>query len=724
MKVTKRNGKHEEFSVEKIKQVVAWACKGLDVEPLALESKFDEFLFDGVSTRQIHDNLIEHAKQLCSPSVPDWSFVAGRLFTMQRWADTRSYDIGFKEYVREQQLLGVYSHEGLDKYTDEDLEYLGSFLHQERDLSHSYASAVTAESKYLLDGECIQQMFLVEAMIIASVEETKEEMLDCSIRWYDLLSKRKISLASPWLSNLRSNGNISSCFIISIEDTLESIFDNVKNAAMISKAGGGLGVYLGALRARGSSLMGAKGASTGVVGWAKIFNDTAVYVNQAGKRKGAFTLALPIWHSDIEDFLELQTELGDQRKKAHDIKPQLCVPDYFMEVKNDPEADWYTFCPHEVREKTGIRLWECYGDDFKTTYESLVELHKKGVLNVVHKYNAKELWIKVMKVQFETGLPYIAWVCAINRHNPNKHMGVIVCANLCQESFSVVQPDTYAHTCNLASVVVGRVPLEEIGYVAGECLHILDNGITLTNSPVGISKDHNDMFRTVGVGIQGLHDLVAREDKSFYNEDFINYVGEQIAIGCVSKSVELAKKRGPFEAFRGSSWDTGEKWDHFKAHSKTPKVWEELQEECKKHGIRNSQMTSPAPNTSTSIFMDAGAGIMPVYSAFFYEDNKDGVMPVVGMYLKDKPLSYAQSVDKHDPWELTKVVGWLQSWVDTGISAEYVMDKNRDDFRAKILWDTLEQSWLNENKTVYYIRTIKKGEKVIQSAVDCVGCAG
>lgn len=724
MKVTKRSGTKEDFNVEKIKQVIEWACDGLDVQPLALESKFDEFIFDGIATSQLQLNLIEHAKSLCSPQQPDWTFVAGRLQTMQRWANTRTYDISFLEFVREQQKLGIYTHPGINEYTDEQVEYFGSKIVQERDLAHSYASVVTGESKYLLENECIQQMFMVEAMIIASVEETIEDRMFYAERWYNRLSEREISLATPWLGNLRSNGNISSCFIISMNDTLESIFDNVKNAAMISKFGGGLGVYLGKLRAKGSSLMGNEGAATGILGWSKILNDTAVYVNQAGKRKGAFTLALPIWHGDVEDFLELQTEAGDQRKKAYDVKPQLCVPDYFMELKEDEKADWYTFCPHEVKEKTGIALYEIYGDEFKDAYDSCVKFYQVGVLKVVSQYKAKELWKKVMKVQFETGMPYIAFTCAINRHNPNKHISYIPCVNLCTESFSAVIADEIGHTCNLASVVVGRVALDKLAEVAADTLHILDNGIVLTQSPVDISKAHNDLLATVGVGIQGLHDIIAREGKSFYDEAFIDFVGEEIAYGCVKKSIELAKKRGCYTAFDGSEWENGNKFEHYKKYSKNPERWEELQNECNKYGVRNSQMTSPAPNTSTSIFMDAGAGVMPVYSAFFYEDNKDGVMPVVSMFLKENPLSYARSVEKHDPWELTKMTGWLQRWVDTGISAEYIMNKNREGFSAKWLWDTLNEAWKNNNKAVYYIRTIKKGEGLVKDNDVCVGCAG
>lgn len=722
--VTKKNGNTELFDVEKIKQAIAFACEGLDVSPLALESKFDEFLYDGIPTKILQQNLIEHAKSLCSAQESDWAFVAGRLVTMDLWSNTRSYDLTFCEFVREQQELGYWVHEGFSVYSDEQLGVIGEWLDKERDLQHSYASVVTATSKYLMPGECIQHMFLGEAMILASIEP-EEDRLPFIKKVYDVFSLRKHSLATPWLSNLRKGGNIASCFIVAPEDDLGSIFDVVKDSAFISKNGGGEGVDLSRCRAQGSSLMGEDGLATGVVGWIKILNDTAVYVNQSGKRKGAFTIHLPIWHRDVEDFLEIQTEAGDQRKKAHDIKPQIGVSDLFMEMKNNSDADWFTFCPYEVKTKLGIELYAVYGAAFRTAYQECVSAYHNGLLKVVKRYNAKQLWVKVMKVQFETGMPYISFLDRINEMNPNKHVGYIPCTNLCTESFSVVVPDKYAHTCNLLSLVVGRIDMNELTEMAALATHILDNGIELTQSPILESNAHNKMFRTIGVGVQGLHDLIAKEYKSYSDITFITEVAERIQYGCVTKSIELAKKRGAYPYFKGSEWDSGNLTSYYKRNSVCKDIdWDKVQSDINIYGIRNSQMTSPAPNTSTSIFMDAGAGVMPVYSAFFYEDNKDGQMPVVAMHLKNNPLSYAKDITKHLPWELTKCVGALQKFFDTGISAEYMMDKNQPSFSAKWLWDTLEAAWINGTKAVYYIRTIKKGESLVKDEGVCVGCSG
>lgn len=723
IKVKKRDGSFEDFDVDKIKTCIEFACEGLEVNPLALESLFNQNITDGITTKMLQANLIHHATTLCSAVEPDWTIVAGRLETMNLWADTRSYDTDFKDFVADQKRLGIWTHAGFDKYTEEEIEELGEYMVKERDLNHSYASIVTAKQKYLLEGECIQHMFMGEAMIIASVEEEESRISFCK-EVYDAVSNRELSLATPWLSNLRNAGNISSCFIVSVQDTLKSIYGNLTNAAMISQSGGGLGVDLSQCRAMGSSLMGQEGKSGGILGWVKLFNDTAVFVNQGGKRAGAFTIHCPVWHSDIENFLACQTEHGDPRSKSYDIKPQVGIHDIFMRMKDQGESVWHTFCPHEVEKKLGIKLWEVFGDEFDSAYHLCVKAKEDGVLKVGGSYSAKKLFIEIMKVQLETGMPYLTFLDALNRGNPNKHEGTIPCFNLCTESTSVVVADKYAHTCNLLSVVVGRVPMDKLEYFGGLACHILDNGIALTNPPVEISRAHNERFRTIGIGIQGLHDIVAREHKSFGDYDFLTEVAERIQYGAVKESVILAKKRGAYPAFHGSEWYNGNILAQYQVDTVVGYDWAGLQEEINLYGIRNSQLTSPAPNTSSSIFMDAAAGIMPVYSAFFYEDNANGMLPVAAMYLKEYPLSYSKNVTKYNPWDLPKAVGALQKFVDTGISAEYVMDKNRDDFKAKHLWDTLDNAWKFGNKAVYYVRTIKRGETLVKDDGGCVGCAG
>lgn len=285
--VVKRDGSLEEVSISKIKDVIGWACEGLDVNSLALESKISDILHDGISTLSIHDNIIYHSQTLATAEDPDWVYVAGRLNTMKRWKDTQAYEISFKEYLKLQQDKGIYSHPVLTSYSEDEIELLGDHIKPERDLDHSYGSTLTADKKYLLDGETIQNMFMVEAMIIFGERYSGSERIEKVKELYDNLSLRKISLATPWLSNLRSNGNISSCFIISVDDNIESITKSWSKAANISKMGGGLGIYLGNLRAKGASVAGRKNAAKSVASCVKVFNDVATYIDQGGELRHA-----------------------------------------------------------------------------------------------------------------------------------------------------------------------------------------------------------------------------------------------------------------------------------------------------------------------------------------------------------------------------------------------------------------------------------------------------
>lgn len=725
--VIKRDYRKEPFDVQKVKKVIEWATSGLDVNYLVLESKFDEFISANITTASIHDNLIYHSRILCSPESPEWSIVAGRLEIMKRWKETMSYDSDLYHYIQSQIRSGIYKNPALATWTREEIEDLETELKQERDLEHTYGSILTAIEKYLLPNENIQHMFITIAMIIASIETRSK--IEFAKKVYNALSLRKISLATPWLSNLRSDGNISSCFILQVDDNLESIADNWKNSAIISKNGGGIGIDFSRLRAKGSDVAGRANSSKGVTSWCKIFNDIMVSVDQGGKRAGACTIHVPIWHNDITDFIEIQTENGDFRKKSFDIFPQISIPDLFMqEAIKDTGGTWYTFCPHEVNSVLGISLYGVFNKEFESVYEKCIDAYSSGKLKIVTVYNAKSLLKEIMKVQFETGLPYLVFIDLINAHNPNNHDGYIPCSNLCTESYSNVVADKLAHTCNLASIVVGRTEsAHEIIELAQLCTRILDNGIELTKAPVSIAAAHNLEYRTIGVGIQGLHDYIAKYNYNWKSYKEITELAELIEYGCVKESVKLAQERGAYPKFKGSQWDNGDMVHRFGNNSVTSLPWGMLQESIDEFGIRNSQLTSPAPNTSTSLFMDASAGVLPVYSGFYNEDNKTGKFPVFGMYIKENPMSYESTAARQDQSQLTKVIGSLQKFVDTGISAEYIFDQNKDGFSAKDLYDLIINAWFNENKAIYYIRAIKKGQTiddVTGGESVCVGCTG
>lgn len=722
--VVKKNGKEELFDCKKIKKAIAFACDGLDVNPIVLESKFDEFIFEGVKTTTIQDNLILHAKNLASPTSTDWVTVAGRLAMMNLWSKTKAYKLSFKSFVKKQIKNDVWKHPAFLKYSDDELELLGAEIIKERDLQHSITSVETFLTMYALDGESIQQAMMGNAMCYASVELPENRMKQ-AIKWYHEFSRREISLASPHWINLRSHNNLGSCFIIACNDDLDSIYRNIHNAAKISKVGGGIGFYWGYVRAKGDWLMGEANGSGGVLPFIKVANDTAIAVNQGGKRKGAITCALPDWHGDIEDFLEIQTETGDARTKSFDIQPQICIHDTFMErLLEDKTQTWYTFSPAEVLNVLNINLNEIGGNDFTGGYNKCVAAYKDGLLSVVKEYIINDLWKKILQVMFERGKPYIFWTDRAYAKNPNKHDGIQLCSNLCVESYSNTKPDVYAHTCSLVSLTVGRIAIKDLSNKASSAVRILDNAIDLTIAPIEESANHMRDYRTVGVGVQGFSDICAREWKAYTDLGFAKEVMERIQFGCVRESIQLAKERGAYPKFKGSRWDSGEQFDDYIRESVCPDLdWQYQKEQCKLYGIRNSQLTSPAPNTKTSLFMDAGAGFMPTYGGFFYEDNGSGKQPVVGMFLKENPLAYARTISTYYQPKLTEVVGAAQLWVDTGISAEYVFDRNNPSFNATHLDDLGKSSWKNGNKAIYYIRTIKQGETLVKEPSECIACA-
>jgi ribonucleoside-diphosphate reductase alpha chain len=596
-------------------------------------------------------------------------------------------------------------------------------LKMDRDLDHSYASLLTAKKKYLGKFELNQHMHMVNAMRFGSLEPA-DTRLKFVKDVYDILSMRKLSLATPFLANLRKGGNVASCFIIALEDDLDSIYDNIKRVARISKNGGGLGIYLGHLRAKGSPVGGADNAAGTIVQWVKVINDTLVAVNQGGKRAGSGTVALPIWHNDIYDFLDMQSEHGDPRLKAYDVFPQVVVPDIFME-RSWNKQPWITFCPYEVRAKLGIDVRGLYGDAFTEAFLKIEEAFNAGKLKVARKIdNARELVKLGMRTQFETGLPYYCFIDTINEANPNKHDGYIVCTNLCTESYSNVSPDKYGHVCNLASINLGNIKnFDDLAKVSQLSQRILDYGISLTNNPDPITMAHNGRYRTIGIGIMGLHDYLAREWKTYGNHDLIRKIAEIIEYNAALSSVEMARTHGSFDAFEGSEWHNGNLTNRFASHSDTPEKWNQLQDLINLYGMRNSQLTSPAPTTSTSIYQDASASVLPIFDAFFSDDNKNGSLKVAAKFLKDNPLSYSRDFSKFIASEIIDVISELQKYTDTGISMELIFDHNREGFNAKDLFDAIHYAHQKKIKAIYYIRNIKNNA-ILEHKEDCAGCAG
>lgn len=453
-------------------------------------------------------------------------------------------------------------------------------------------------------------------------------------------------------------------------------------------------------------------------------------VHNGGKRAGAGTVALPIWHNDILDFLDSGTEAGDLRLKSFDIFLQVTVPDIFIERDKNAE-EWTTFCPYEVKKVLGIDIRGLYGDEFRDAYLTIEKAADAGKLKVIRKFeSARELTKIIMRVQFETGLPYIAFTDTINKYNPNKgddngHIGV-PCTNLCTESNSNVKPDELGHVCNLASIVLGNIKdLKELAKISRLTTRILDFGINLTNAPDKITNDHNNRYRTIGVGLQGLHDHLVKEGLNFRDLDYIREMTECVQYNSILESTILAKSFGSFNAFDKSEWKNGNRISLFKEHASGKYDWDLLQNLINENGMRNSQTLSPAPNTSTSIYMDSSASVLPVYDAFFSEDNKNGRLVVAAKFLKKNPLGYGKTFAKHTATEIINVVSEIQKFTDTGISMELIFDHRNENFKAKDLYDAIHYAHEKGIKAIYYIRSIKKNATLeTKPEENCVACAG
>ncbi|WP_270446144.1 ribonucleoside-diphosphate reductase subunit alpha [Fusobacterium varium] len=745
--VINRAGIKENLDIIKIREKLIRACEGLEVNMVELESYIDSIYQENITTKKIQESLINQAVAMTSFEESDWTYVAGRLLMMETEREVfhkRGFSYGeFYKTIKTLTENGIYDNR-LQEYTEDEIKELEKAIDISRDMMYDYAGANMFVNRYLLKYkgniyELPQEVFMCIAMLLAINEEDRVLVAK---RFYNALSLKKISLATPILANLRiPKGNLSSCFITAMDDNIESIFYNIDTIAKISKSGGGVGLNVSRIRAKDSMVNGYYNASGGVVPWIKIVNDTAVAVNQQGRRAGAVTVALDSWHLDIELFLELQTENGDQRGKAYDIYPQVVLSDLFMKrVENNLE--WTLVDPYEVRIKYGVELCELYGEKFEEIYKAL---EKDTSLKLKKVIKARELFKEIMKVQIETGMPYIFFKDRANLMNHNNHKGMIGNGNLCMESFSNFFPSKdftekvveekgvrsaklgEVHTCNLVSLNLADIAREELENIVDTAVRMLDNTIDLTKTPIMESDKHNIAYRTIGVGTMGLADYLAREFM-IYDESLndIDELFEEIALYSIKSSALLAKNRGQYPMFKGSMWDRGvffqKNKDWYMKNSKYATKWNEVFELVAKYGMRNGELTAIAPNTSTSLLMGATASVNPTFSRFYIEKNQKGAVPRVVKYLKDRAWFYPEFKNVN-PQIYVEIMSRIGKWTTQGVSMELIFDLNKN-IRAKDIYNTLMSAWKNGCKSVYYIRTIQKNTNIMNEKEECESCSG
>lgn len=688
----------------------------------------------------------------------DYSKLAGRLkcnmifleATLNREGIDFSYDdnqsMAYLQFVKKAVENNLYAKDISEKYSDEDLMFFGENIDFTYDKGFDYAGMNLLDKRYLVqkDGaafELPQEMYMTVAALLASEMKDSVSRKRKAIEFYHAMASRKISLATPLLMNLRrTHGCLVSCYITSFDDNIENIFYVINELAQISKNGGGCGLNCSRIRSNGSSFQGVPGGSRGVLPWIKIVNDTMIAVSQgSGARAGACTVALDVWHGDILEFIEMQTENGDLRRKSFDIFPQIVIPDLFM--RRAEANEYFTLLdPHEVYQELGLDLVSLYGEDFDKAY---LKAESSDRIQFKKSINAKELYKRILKTSVETGLPYQFFKDNVNNVNPNKHEGMIGSANLCVESYSNFNVSKVkssnidennqinnielgeTHTCNLVSLNLAELNENEIEYNTCLAVEILDNAIDLSVPAVDSSVIHNNKYRIIGVGTMGLHDYLVKHKKSYKTGlDVANKLYERIAFAGLSQSCELAKTRGAYPAYIGSEWSKGIFFGRdikkISSESEFSPQWSVLWSNIKQHGLRNGGLFAIAPNTSTSPLVGATASILPCYSKFFIDQNSKGAPPVFPPLLSQDTFWYYQENTKMDQQLVIDMVSVIQKWVDQGISMELMINLNNPDFKAKDFYNLYMNAWKQKLKTVYYIRSVAKRE----TKEDCISCSG
>lgn len=694
--------------------------------------------------------LIRAAVELTSQEAPRWEMIAARLLDlsfMRRLAATRR-ELGiasFGELVRYLTERGLYGDYILASYSVSELEEAAAFMVSERDELFAYSGLDLLISRYVIRAhdhtplESPQEMFLGIALHLAMNEEPTQRLAWVK-RFYDMLSKLEVTMATPTLSNARKpDHQLSSCFIDTVPDSLVGIYRSIDNFAQVSKYGGGMGMYLGKVRATGGSIRGFEGVAGGVIRWIRVINDTAVAVDQLGMRQGAVAVYLDAWHRDLPEFLNLRTNNGDDRMKAHDVFPAVCYPDLFWRMAEESlDQDWHLMCPHDILQVKGYALEDFYGDEWERRYRDCVadpRISKRRIL-------IKDLVRLILKSAVETGTPFAFMRDAVNRANPNGHEGVIYCSNLCTEiaqNTSAIEEvtrevvtedgDTVVVTttrpgdfvvCNLASLSLGRLPVEDdevMGHVIETAVRALDNVIDLNFYALPYARITNHRYRSIGLGVSGYHHMLARRGISWESEDhlaFADEVFERINYHAIRASERLAEERGAYGLFEGSDWQTGAyfaKRGYCSLSGEVAEVregamgserWGELAEAVARNGVRNAYLLAIAPTSSTSILSGTTPGIDPIMRKFFLEEKKGSMLPRVAPELSPRTYWYYKPAHYIEQTWSVRAAGVRQRHIDQAQSMNLYIT---NDYTLRQVLRLYLEAWHRGVKTIYYVRS-------------------
>ena len=700
----------------------------------ALQAKFDSFYKPSMNEEERYDALVKAAVELTTPEAPNWEFVASRLLNysfqnnltnvMNKYGITCLY-----EKIRYMCDKGLYGDYILTHYSRIEIDEAEGFIVKDRDKLFTYSGLDLLLKRYVIHDhnhvplETPQEMFMGIALHLCMNE--KMDRMKWVKRTYDMLSRLEVTMATPTMSNARKPYHqLSSCFIDMVPDSLDGIYRSLDNFAKVSKLGGGMGMYFGKVRATGSAIRGFKGAAGGVIRWIRLVNDTAVAVDQLGMRQGAVAVYLDVWHKDLPEFLQLRTNNGDDRMKAHDVFPAVCYPDLFWKLADENiDAPWYLMCPHEILAVKGYSLEDYYGEEWEKRYYDCVNdshISKRTV-------SVKDIVRLVLRSAVETGTPFAFNRDTVNRMNPNGHAGMIYCSNLCTEIAQNMAPIEYVSTnisvengdtvlltttrpgdfvvCNLASLSLGNLPLEDDEYMQRTietAVRALDNVIDLNFYPLEYAKLTNHKYRSIGLGVSGYHHMLAKRNIKWESEEhlkFVDEVFERINYAAIKADNALAIERGAYKLFDGSDWQNG---DYFKKRGYTSEKWKDLQRSVCENGMRNAYLLAVAPTSSTSVLSGTTAGVDPVMKRFYLEEKKGSMLPRVAPELSINTWWYYKPAHTIDQTWSIKAASVRQRHIDQAQSMNLYIT---NEFTMRQVLNLYIEAWKAGVKTIYYVRS-------------------
>ena len=786
IQVVGEDGARHPLNTDRLRTLVDEACAGLsDVVAARVMEDSRRNMYDGIAERDVATTLVMTARTLIEEE-PDYTYVTARLLLDQLRSEALSFlDVrvpGADHYRATQAEMATLYGKALATFVARgvklellapelqrfDLERLGAALKPERDLQFTYLGLQTLYDRYFIHSNDVRfelpQVFFMRVAMGLSVQE--DEPAERAIEFYDLLSSFDYMSSTPTLFNAGTRRpQLSSCFLTTVSDDLDGIYSAIRDNALLSKWAGGLGNDWTQVRALGSYIKGTNGKSQGVVPFLKVVNDTAVAVNQGGKRKGAVCAYIETWHLDIEEFLELRKNTGDDRRRTHDMNTANWVPDLFMQRLFD-DAEWTLFSPNEVAD-----LHDLYGSAFQQRYEEYEAMIAEDPGRLLHKrIRAMDLWRKMLSMLFETGHPWITFKDSCNIRSPQQHVGVVHSSNLCTEITLNTSADEIA-VCNLGSVNLTRhldkkkraLDIKKIKKTVRTAVRMLDNVIDINYYSVPQARSSNMRHRPVGLGVMGFQDALYELRIPYGSDDAVAFADrsmEMISYCTIDASSKLAKERGSYASFEGSLWSRGIlPLDSLKrlgeerpagcleADFSTTLDWEGLRDKVRKRGMRNSNVMAIAPTATIANVVGVSQSIEPTYENLFVKSNLSGEFTVVNPYLvhdlKQRGLwdsvmvndlkYYDGSVKRIDrvPPDLKELYAtafeiaprWIvdaasrrQKWIDQAQSLNlYIADAD-----GKKLDITYRMAWLRGLKTTYYLRSLG-ATATEKSTVDTTG---